>query len=130
MCEKYVTLKRLGTRKLGIYSTTLRHYTTSQEVAGTIPDEVNAFFSHTMAVGLTRPRPEMNTRKLPGVKDDQLTILLPSLSQLPRKYGCLSVSQPLWASTACYRDSVTFTRSVCILFGKSNDKKSLCIYIF
>jgi hypothetical protein len=52
----------------------LRHYATSQKVAGLIPDEVIAFFNsanlscRTMALGLTQPLTEISTRNLPGGK--------------------------------------------------------------
>jgi hypothetical protein len=52
----------------------LRHYATSQKVAGSIPDEVIGFFSwpssssRTMALGSTQLLTEMNTRNLPGGK--------------------------------------------------------------
>jgi hypothetical protein len=50
----------------------LKHYATSQKVAGSIPDEVTGFFnwpnssSRTMALGSTQPLTEMSTRNLPG----------------------------------------------------------------
>jgi hypothetical protein len=50
----------------------LRHYATSQKVAGSIPDEVIGFFnwtnlsSLTVALGSAQPLTEMNTRNLPG----------------------------------------------------------------
>jgi hypothetical protein len=49
-----------------------RHYATSRNVAGSIPDKVIVFFnwpdlsSHTMALVSTQPVPEMSTRTLPG----------------------------------------------------------------
>jgi hypothetical protein len=49
----------------------LRHYTTSQKVMGSIPDEVTRFLnlpkpsSHIMTLGLTQPLTEMNTRNIP-----------------------------------------------------------------
>jgi hypothetical protein len=50
----------------------LRHYATSQKVAGSIPNEVIGFFiwpnssSRTMALESTQPLTEMSTRNLPG----------------------------------------------------------------
>jgi hypothetical protein len=46
----------------------LRHYATSQKVAGSSPDEVEFFYpsSRTMALGSTQPLTEMSTRNLPG----------------------------------------------------------------
>jgi hypothetical protein len=50
------------------------HYTTSQKVAGSIPDYVIGFFnvpnlsSRTMALGMTQPLTEMSTRVVLGVK--------------------------------------------------------------
>jgi hypothetical protein len=64
----------------------------------------------------------MNTRKLPGVKDDQLTIFLENMGVSVSLNHC---GPPLPVN----RDSVTFTRRLCLLFGKSNDKKDLSIYI-
>jgi hypothetical protein len=52
----------------------LRHYATSQKVAGSIPNEVIGFFncpnpsSCTMTLGSTQTLTEMNTRNLPGGK--------------------------------------------------------------
>jgi hypothetical protein len=49
-----------------------QHYATSQKVAGSIPDEIIAFFnwpnpsSYTMALGSTQPLTEVSTRNLPG----------------------------------------------------------------
>jgi len=47
----------------------LRHYATSQKVAGSIPDGVVGIFwhspsGHTMALGLTQPLTEMSTRNI------------------------------------------------------------------
>jgi hypothetical protein len=50
----------------------LRHYATSQKVAGLTPDEAIGFFnlpnisSRTMALGSTQPLTEMSIRNLPG----------------------------------------------------------------
>jgi hypothetical protein len=52
----------------------LRHYATSQKVAGSIPDGVGIFHrrnpsGRTMALGLTQPLREMSTRNISwGVK--------------------------------------------------------------
>jgi hypothetical protein len=62
----------------------MRHYATSRNVAGSIPDEVIEFFlpipsGRIMALGLTQPLTEMSSRNLPGGKgrparkDDSLT---------------------------------------------------------
>jgi hypothetical protein len=50
----------------------LRHYATSRNIAGSIPDEFIGFFnwpnpsSRTMALGSTQHLTEMSTRNLPG----------------------------------------------------------------
>jgi hypothetical protein len=55
-------------------SSWLRHYATSRKVAGSVPDEVTAFFnwrnpsSYTMALGSNQTLKEMSTRNLPGGK--------------------------------------------------------------
>jgi hypothetical protein len=52
----------------------LKHYATSREIAGSIPDEIIGFFnwpnlsSRTMALGSTQPVTEMSTRNFPGGK--------------------------------------------------------------
>jgi hypothetical protein len=52
----------------------LKHYPTSRKVAGSIPDEVIAFFnwpnpsSRNMGLGSTKTLTEMNSGNLPGVK--------------------------------------------------------------
>jgi hypothetical protein len=59
---------------MGRYPAGRRHYATSREVAGSIPDEVTGFFnwpnpsSRTMALGSTQPLTEMSTRNLPRGK--------------------------------------------------------------
>jgi hypothetical protein len=59
-----------GTR----YRSWLKHYATSQKVAGSIPDEVIGFFSlpnpssRNTALGSTQPLTEMSIRNLPGGK--------------------------------------------------------------
>jgi hypothetical protein len=70
-----------------IVSSWLRHYTTSQKVIGSIPNEVIAFFnwpnpsSRTMALKSAQPLTEMSTRNLPGgigrraQKADKLTTI-------------------------------------------------------
>jgi hypothetical protein len=53
----------------------LRHYATSQTVAGSIRDVIGFFFnlpkpsSRIMALGSTQPLTEMSTRNLPGDKE-------------------------------------------------------------
>jgi hypothetical protein len=53
----------------------MRHYATSREIAGSIPDDVIEFFnspnpsSPTTALGSTKLLTEMSTRNLPGGKE-------------------------------------------------------------
>jgi hypothetical protein len=50
------------------------HYATSQQVAGSVPDEIIGFFSwpdpssHTLALASSQPLTEISTRNLPGCK--------------------------------------------------------------
>jgi hypothetical protein len=72
-----------GTRWRGC----LRHYATSQEIAGSIPTEVNGYFSgpsppsRIMSLGSTQPLTEMSARNFPvGIgrtagKTDNLTLI-------------------------------------------------------
>jgi hypothetical protein len=61
----------------------LKHYATSQKVAGSISDEVIVFFnwpnpsSHTVALGSTQPLTEMSTRGKgrPAREADSLTAI-------------------------------------------------------
>jgi hypothetical protein len=69
-------------------------------------------FSRTMALGYTQPLTEMSTRNLPGGKgrpvgkaDNIIVICEPTVWKLWE----LRRLTTLWASTACYRDSFTFT---------------------
>jgi hypothetical protein len=93
----------------------LRHYTTSRKVAGLIPDVIGFFncpnfSSCTIAVGSTQPMTEMSTRNLPGTKgrlvheaDNLTAICEPVVWKIWERR-----LTTLWASMACYRDSVTF----------------------
>jgi hypothetical protein len=59
---------------VNVVSIWLRHYVTSREVAGLIPDETILFFnlpnpsSRSMVLGSTQPITETSTRNLPGDK--------------------------------------------------------------
>jgi hypothetical protein len=86
---------------------------------GSIPEEVIGFFffncpnpsSRTMALDSTQPLTEMSTRNLsggkgrPAHKADNLTAIYEPNVKKMWEPGHLTT---LWASTACYRDSVTF----------------------
>jgi hypothetical protein len=74
--------------------------------------------NRTMALGSTQPLTEMSTRNLPGSKG----------RSAPRADNVTAISEPivwkmwelqrlttLWASTACYRDSCTFTLQMYLL---------------
>jgi hypothetical protein len=92
------------------------NYATSEEVAGSNPDEVMGFLnwpnpsSRTMSLGSTQPITEMSTRNLPGGiwrterKADLTANCEPTVYKMwePRRLTTL------WASTACCRDSFTF----------------------
>jgi hypothetical protein len=72
-----------------LYHSWLRHYATSREVVGSIPDEVIGFFnwpnpsSRTRALGSTQPLTEMSTRNIPGGKGRRVLINSPpSVSRL------------------------------------------------
>jgi hypothetical protein len=64
--------------------------------------------SRAVALGSTQPLAEMSTRNLPGGKV-RLTASPPSVSRLSKKMWVPRRLTTLWASTACYRDSFTFT---------------------
>jgi hypothetical protein len=95
----------------------LRHYATSQNVAGSILSEVIWFFnwpnpsSRTMALGSTQALTETSAMNLlwgkgrPARKADNLTAICePIIWKMwePRRLTTL------WASTVCYRDTFTF----------------------
>jgi hypothetical protein len=96
----------------------MRHYATSLKVAGSIPDKVIGFFSwpnpssHTMALESTQPLTEISTKNLPGgkgwpvCKANNLTAISDTIIWKMWDPRHLTI---LWASTACYRDSFTFT---------------------
>jgi hypothetical protein len=94
----------------------VRHYATSREVTGSIPDEVIWFFnwpvlsSRTMALELTQPLTEMSTRNLPGINSGRRGRLTTSPSSVSRM--SIKCASTLWAFTACYRDSFTFSCTV------------------
>jgi hypothetical protein len=89
-------------------------YSTSQNVAGSILDEVIGFFnpsSSTMALRSTQCLTEMSTRNLLGGKGrpvrkaDNLTAICEPIVYKMWDYQRLTTQ---WASMACYRDSFTF----------------------
>jgi hypothetical protein len=95
----------------------LRHYATSQKVMASIPNEVTGFFnwpspSCTLALRSTQPLTDMSTRNLPGSKgwpacmaDNLTTICELTVYKMWQPWHLIT----LWASTACYSDSFTFT---------------------
>jgi hypothetical protein len=95
----------------------LRHNAISWKVAGSIPNVIGFFnsptpSSRTMILGSTQPLKEMSARNLPGGKGrparkaDNLTAICE-----PIVYKVLEPRRltTLWVSTACHRDSFTFT---------------------
>jgi hypothetical protein len=95
----------------------LRHYATSQKVAGSSPDEVDFFnlpnpYSRIVALGSTQPLTEMSTRNFPGGKgrlvhkaDNFTAICEPTVWKTWEPWRLTT----LWAPTACYRNNFTFT---------------------
>jgi hypothetical protein len=79
-----------------------RHYATSREVAGSVPNEVVRFFnypnpsSRTLAPGSTQPLTEMATRNHPvskGKPERKADNLTATCELISRKCGSLDVSQ-------------------------------------
>jgi hypothetical protein len=82
------------------------------KVAGSVLVEVTGCFklpnpsSRTMALGSTQPPTEMSTRNLPEGKGRPACKADLTAICKPRRLT------DLWTSTACYRDSFTFTLSL------------------
>jgi hypothetical protein len=79
----------------------LRHYATSRNVVGSIPDEVTGFFiwpnpsSRIMTLESTQPLTEMSTRNLPGGKG-QLARKADNLTAIcPENVGALTSHNPM-----------------------------------
>jgi hypothetical protein len=117
--QKRSWFSRLLSSKWGTrWRSWLMHYATSRKITGSIPDEVIGIFNwpnpfnRPTALGWTQPLTEMSTRNLPGsnwrsaLKAEILNAICePIVEKMwdPRRL------RTLWASTACYRDSFTFT---------------------